>query len=151
MLLRLRIIRRRLQLHLLPLTLMKVRQERLLLWAFGDFVCLCILFSFNTTPFKKIIAPKDSGRINKRFRKIWKYHKYKKSSFIRTIPSVWEFHPINQKNGSQTLLPVGNCTPPWSFVLIYNSIFSWFVNNIFLLTFNSIYNIIFNVCNKLNF
>ena len=107
---------------------MRVPQEHLLLWAFGDFVCLCILFSLNTTPFKKIIAPKDSGRIIKGF------VKYENIINTRNLLSsglyrrFGNFTQSTKKIGSQTLLPVGNYTPPWSFVLIHNSINFRFVN-----------------------
>ena len=43
---------------------------------------------------------------------------------IRTIPSVREFHPFGSKRSSQTLLPVGNYTPPQriSVILFFYSI-----------------------------
>ena len=45
---------------------------------------------------------------------------FQKHSFpIRTIPSVRESHPFGGRSLSQTILPVGNCTPPQRIVLLF--------------------------------
>ena len=60
------------------------------------------------TPAKKYTLPKKNTVGHKNF--------LQKSFFIRTIPSVGEFHPVRTQNASsQTILPVGNLTLPQRF------------------------------------